>query len=268
MPKGDRYILKADPEDGTTPISNLLLEAVAMAKLSGLQKGAILFLWRQTYGWHVQGKRLKERRIPLSKWRDALNSSSPRVSTALKDLTDKKIILRHQFEGWQGYSYSINTNISEWNSNCIDLELLSKTITVTENVTVTKGATVTENEKGTVTENVMEQLPKTITPSDTDLAMPKESLNKIKESIGGEQSFEEYFYELKQRFPDLDFDAEFERFNLYWAEDGRSLKRPKLALLNWMTKAQKWQGKDQHRESARAELEREQEQKGEWPTCI
>ena len=47
MPKGDRIILKADPEDGTTPISNLLLEAVAMAKLSGLQKGVILYLWRR-----------------------------------------------------------------------------------------------------------------------------------------------------------------------------------------------------------------------------
>jgi len=40
MPKGDRLKLKADPEDGTTPISNLLLEAVAMAKISGLQKNA------------------------------------------------------------------------------------------------------------------------------------------------------------------------------------------------------------------------------------
>ncbi len=33
MPKGDKYKLKADPEDGTTPIANLFLEAVAIAKL-------------------------------------------------------------------------------------------------------------------------------------------------------------------------------------------------------------------------------------------
>jgi len=39
MPKGDRQELKADPEDGTTPISNLLLEALAIAKLSGKEKG-------------------------------------------------------------------------------------------------------------------------------------------------------------------------------------------------------------------------------------
>ena len=48
MPKGDRLKLKADPEDGTTPISNLLLEAVAMTKLPGLQTRAILYLWRKT----------------------------------------------------------------------------------------------------------------------------------------------------------------------------------------------------------------------------
>ena len=51
MPKGDKEILKADPEDGTTPIANLLLEAVAIARLSGKEKGIILYLWRRTYGW-------------------------------------------------------------------------------------------------------------------------------------------------------------------------------------------------------------------------
>ena len=55
MPKGDRVIGKADPEDGTTPVANLLLEALAMAHLSGEEKGAVLYLWRQTYGW-VDGK--------------------------------------------------------------------------------------------------------------------------------------------------------------------------------------------------------------------
>ena len=34
MPKGDRERLKADPDDGTTPIANLLLEAAIMAKVT------------------------------------------------------------------------------------------------------------------------------------------------------------------------------------------------------------------------------------------
>ena len=41
MPKGDRDILKADLEDGYTPIANLILEALALAKMSGVQKGIV-----------------------------------------------------------------------------------------------------------------------------------------------------------------------------------------------------------------------------------
>lgn len=50
MPRGDREKLKADIEDGTTNIAHLLLEALAMADLSGAEKGLVLFLWRRTYG--------------------------------------------------------------------------------------------------------------------------------------------------------------------------------------------------------------------------
>ncbi len=56
------------------------------------------------------------------------------------------------------------------------------------------------------------------------------------------KGLEDYIKELRSRFPDLDFDAEFEKFKLYWGEGNRKLQRPKLALLNWMTKAEKWRG--------------------------
>ena len=60
MPKGDREILKADPEDGHTPIANLLLEAIAISTLTGKKKGILLLLCRKTYGWQRDGQRLKE----------------------------------------------------------------------------------------------------------------------------------------------------------------------------------------------------------------
>src|SRR5487761_2540075 len=95
MPKGDRLKLKADPEDGTTPISNLLLEAVAMAKLSGLQKGAILYLWRKTYGWvDKNGQRKKECEIGLKEWSEALDAIKSSVATALSELEQKHIFIR------------------------------------------------------------------------------------------------------------------------------------------------------------------------------
>uniref|UniRef100_A0A6M3Y4H9 Replication protein n=1 Tax=viral metagenome TaxID=1070528 RepID=A0A6M3Y4H9_9ZZZZ len=54
------------------------------------------------------------------------------------------------------------------------------------------------------------------------------------------ESFEDYKAKLRTRFANLDFDTELEKFNLYWSEGKRKLKNPKLALLNWMTKAEEF----------------------------
>ena len=141
MPKGDRLKLKADPEDGTTPIANLLLEAVAMAKISGLQKGAILYLWRRTYGWVENGHRIKERKITLTEWKNALDSSASRLSKALSDLDEHNIIHRHTADAWGGYYYQINTNIATWNRNCINLAKLAEEIGIDTFTTVDQNAT-------------------------------------------------------------------------------------------------------------------------------
>ena len=76
MSKGDREILKADPEDGTTPIANLLLEAIAIAKLTGREKGILLLLCRKTYGW-------QERRVTaVELWQLVLADLKQQVSAA------------------------------------------------------------------------------------------------------------------------------------------------------------------------------------------
>jgi len=214
MPKGDRLKLKADPEDGTTPIANLLLEAVAMAKLGGSHKGAIIYLWRQTYGWVGEdGKRLKEKKITLSQWAKGLNSTNARMSRTLTDLEAKGIINRRMADAWGGYYYSLNTNISKWNSNCLCLAKLADQVGiedfggVTENATITEKATVAHSDnsyrksKATVTENAtpprLEGLPKTQLPT-----LYKESLNKVlkKEGLNKSSPFGEdvakVFYEL------------------------------------------------------------------------
>jgi len=72
-----------------------------------------------------------------------------------------------------------------------------------------------------------------------------------------EGSFEEYAEELRDRFPYLDFDLELEKFQLYWSEGSRKLKRPKSALLNWMKKAERWEseGRGIQNESKRASVD-------------
>jgi hypothetical protein len=196
MPKGDRLRLKADPEDGTTPIANLLLEAVAMAKISGLQKGAILYLWRRTYGWQDEsGNRKKEDKIPLSEWAKALDSCISRLSHALSELELKKIIKRKQADSWGGYYYSINTEVSKWDSGCLNFNKLREVVgiptfpdVVAQNASITKNATIDQKsnscdndnscpkQNGTVAQNAREQLPKTQPPT-----LYKEILNKDKE---------------------------------------------------------------------------------------
>jgi len=123
MPKGDRAILKADPEDGTTPLANLLLEAVSIAKLTGLEKGLILYLWRQTYGWAAGGERVKEAQILQGTITKFFTTSPKSIYLALKSLTEKHVVIRRDLGQGNGYAYRMNTRITEWNE-CIDLDAL------------------------------------------------------------------------------------------------------------------------------------------------
>jgi hypothetical protein len=210
MPKGDRLKLKADPEDGTTPIANLLLEAVAMAKLSGLQKGAIIYLWRCTYGWVGEnGKRRKEAKVSLSEWAKALDSASSRLSHALSELEAKSIINRRMADAWGGYYYSLNTTVAKWNSNCLNLAKLAERVGIADFGSVDESAIPPQNnnsceqdnsspkQQSTVDENAREQLTKTQPPT-----LYKERLNKIlkKEGLKKSSPFGEdvvkVFYEL------------------------------------------------------------------------
>ena len=163
MPKGDREILKADPEDGTTPIANLLLEAVAIARLSGKEKGIILYLWRRTYGWEKDGKRLKEKTISLSEFGKVCDSDTATVSKLLSGLV-KRNILKREFAGpGKGYTYSMNTRVGEWDKGCINHQLLKELSIQPLSKSSTQG------------------LSKNTTPLDTNLATPKESIKKVKE---------------------------------------------------------------------------------------
>lgn len=107
-------------EDSVAYIPNLLIDAIAISKLSGLQKGALIYLCRCTYG-----RGLAECHIGLTEWAKALQTHKPHVSTVLKGLTNKNVILRRLIDRWKGYLYSCNTDISQWDSACINIEALA-----------------------------------------------------------------------------------------------------------------------------------------------
>ncbi len=129
MPKGDYLIGKADPLDGTTPIANLLLEALARAKLSGGEKGAVLYLWRQTYGWtNGAGGRRKEAEISLASWASAIGANITYASRVLKTLVDQSVIQRKDRGQGKGYTYTMNPMVKQW--ACLDWKALSKQASV------------------------------------------------------------------------------------------------------------------------------------------
>ncbi|MFC1977374.1 replication protein [Chloroflexota bacterium] len=163
MPKGDKEILKADPEDGTTPVSNLLLEALAYSQLSGLERGALAYLWRRTYGWTIgKGKRRKERVIPLSEWAKALRTDRITAWKTLNSLEEKCVIKLERLGKGKSISYMTNTHIYEW--ACIDKELFTKWLTPVSQI----------NNTG-VSETANTVLAKPTTPLDTKSALPKET---------------------------------------------------------------------------------------------
>lgn len=100
-----------------TNVPNLLLVALAMAKLSGLHKGVILYLLTKINNPppHI---------INLSEWANALDSEKSRMSNTLKDLCVANIIHRTLINNQVGYSYDINFNVETWDSKFINKSLL------------------------------------------------------------------------------------------------------------------------------------------------
>ncbi|WDL98151.1 replication protein [Alicyclobacillus sp. ALC3] len=130
MPKGDYQCLKADIEDGVVPIAHLLLEALSMAKLNGVAKGLVLFIWRRTYGWAEEGKKKhKDDRITLAEFASAVNSERTYVSTQLKLLVKAGVVFERQDEENGRYKrYGMNTEIAQWSENVINADNLAEAI--------------------------------------------------------------------------------------------------------------------------------------------
>ncbi len=242
MPKGDKLKFKADPDDGTTPIANLLLEALAIANLSGKEKGAIAYLWRRTYGWNdpATGARLKERDIALKEWAIALRTPENHASSILTGLCNKKIFKRHFLGPGKGYIYRMNTNISSWNSSSIDIQGLQILVTLQQKC---KGytdveVTLPENGKGTLPENG--------NPPKAKSGTIKESINKVlnkgaptKKKYGEGQNVllaENEYNKLVQKFGQAGAATRIEKLSCYIASTGKKYKSHYFTILNWSYK--------------------------------
>lgn len=68
----------------------------------------------------------------------------------------------------------------------------------------------------------------------------------------GPQTFEEYVEAIRGDYPELNIDNELKKFQLWWAEGKKELKRPKFAFKNWCDKAREITANGTHRRSDKA----------------
>lgn len=73
----------------------------------------------------------------------------------------------------------------------------------------------------------------------------EEASVEVKQISAPKQSLDDYLAELRTKYPELDFDAELEKYHLYNEETKRTVKRPKLAIRNWMDNARRYAGQRQ-----------------------
>ena len=193
MPKGDIQILKADPEDGTTPVARLFLDALPLAQLSGLELRCVLYLWRETYGWRGKdGRQLKQKQITLPEWVLHTQAAQSRVSKSLTVLCENGVFRRETLGVGKGYIYEMNTHISEWSDRVINKQILAQLIGVEIKTTLDQTATlenksrVDQNEGRTLDQNEGGSLENKSTPLASNSGVLNQLLNQYKDDGNGD----------------------------------------------------------------------------------
>lgn len=216
-------------ENGHTDIANELVEAFARLYLSAKESRVLWAILRKTYGWHR-----KFDHISFTQFEQLTGMKRRHIADALGRLIQRRIIIRRG--NHRKLEYGINKNYDEWILLPVEVtnkvkHLQSLPIRVTKPFITHRGNT---------------PLPIGVTktlPIGVNTKTKKETIQKAIIDAGG-STFKDYENQLRQRFSDLDFDLELEKFWLYWNEGKRKLKNPKLALLNWMTKARQIKTRD------------------------
>lgn len=162
-------------------LHNSILEKMALARLSGAEFRALMFLFRKTYGWNK-----KEDRISLSQWAEGTNGKRPHVLRTLNELIRKRVIYRiddqqpvpvygfnKYFEQWlevfdidsaRGQRFAsqnevLPTQVTVTNAGNTTVTSIDNTdVTSIGNTTVTKTGTHKRNPKDTIKETVKEKI--------------------------------------------------------------------------------------------------------------
>jgi len=242
------------PNDAHLRIAHTISEQLMVSHFTEQQRRILDLILRLSWGC---GK--KEAVIPRQSDFELVGVRQGHVKLHLDWLENAKVIFR------TGTIYSFNKDFDQWRvgrslqyspeklSHLIRLNLNHNTPELTESVRTLRN--MEDPSTPELTESVSQPLrnmeanpyvirkrsePVPDTPKETYINVKKRTPPYSPPSTSTLSTLEDYQKQLKAKFPDIDFDVEFEKFNLYWSEGTRKLQRPKSALLNWMTKARQF----------------------------
>lgn len=213
-------------ENGHIDIANEIAEALCFINLSPRESRVLWALWRKTYGWHK-----KADRISYSQFEKATGLNRWDISKTLKKLEHRGLITIHTNR--QHSTYAFQKDYTTWTS--------PNTLAITPTVTYEPlGQTpMVTHEPLALQQKPLGQTPTVTIGSNTN--DKRKYKRKTKEK---NLTFQQYLSELRPKYPSLDVEAEWEKCKLWWEESGKQMKRPKLAMLNWLNKAVKFAEQD------------------------
>lgn len=206
-------------EDGHCDIANEIVEALYKVNLSAYESRLLWFIFRKTYGWHKKSDRISYSQFGETglKW--------SHIARTLKRLKSRNMITitgtRYKLE------YAFQKDWELWKS--LEASELPKEV-ISE---LPNQASELPIQASELPKEVVKSLPKEVVTKEKKETIQKKLYKRKEPAV----SFEEYKETLRQRYAELDFDNEYQKFHLYWFEGTRKCHNPKLALHNWLDKA-------------------------------
>lgn len=129
MPKGDAHKLRADLDDDFARVSNLLLEALSCAPLSGAQFRVMAFVIRRTYGWSRKHEPAhKGDLITAAEIADGTGLLKRTVQDTVASLVREHVILSDLATPDGRRYYGPNPDVNSWGTPTADWALFRTTI--------------------------------------------------------------------------------------------------------------------------------------------
>lgn len=244
---------KPQLENGHFRIASEIADALAKTNLSAYESRVLWCIFRKTYGWNRC-----EDNISYTQFEEATGINRWHIARTLSLLVERRIITRtgegrhiiykfqKDYEQWRD-SENVHASLPkgvteaaiESDSPVVEPESLPKG--VTEEPLPSGDTSLPKGEKS-LPKGVTTSLPKGVNTIDMIYTIPKTLGGGMRAgaheatTATGSDNFQIYVNEIKKTFNDVDFESEFQKFNLYWKAQGKC-DNPKAALYRWMVRA-------------------------------